>query len=92
MRLGARSYGEALHPCVLALVPVGDRFHFLWTQSELWEDATVAKEVARHDAELSQLIDDAKSEGTIDRTFRRSGSWPRSSPSCSRRLKPLGSW
>ncbi len=57
---------EALRACVEALVPVGDRCHFLWTQSEVWEEPSVAKEIARQNAELSQLIDDAKSEGSIE--------------------------
>ncbi len=57
---------EALRACVAALVPVGDRWHFLWTQAEVWEEPSVAKEIARQNAELSQLIDGAKSEGSIE--------------------------
>jgi len=63
---GAATSMEALRSCVMALVPVGDRWHFLWTQSEVWEEPGVAKEVARQNAELAQLIDDAKTEGSIE--------------------------
>ncbi len=56
---------DALRACVEALVPVGDRCHFLWTQTEVWKEATVAKEVARQNHELADLIDQAKSEGSI---------------------------
>ena len=56
---------EALRASVAALVPVGDRCHFLWAQAEVWEEPTVAKEVARQHEELSQLIDGAKAEGSI---------------------------
>ena len=61
----AESAMDALRACVEALVPVGDRCHFLWTQSEVWEEATVAKEVARQNRELDTLIEEAKSEGSI---------------------------
>lgn len=62
----AQSSIEALRACVAALVPVGDRWHFLWTQPEVWEEPSVAKEMARQNTELAQLIDDAKSEGSIE--------------------------
>ncbi|MEM9367573.1 MAG: TetR/AcrR family transcriptional regulator, partial [Planctomycetota bacterium] len=61
----ARTSLEALRACVEALVPMGDRWHFLWTQSEVWEELSVAKEIARQNAELAQLIDNAKAEGAI---------------------------
>ena len=56
---------EALRACVEALVPVGDRCHFLWTQAEVWEEPTVAKEIARQNRELVTLIDEAKADGAI---------------------------
>lgn len=62
---GAKSHTAALRAIVAALVPVGDRFHFLWTQHKVWEDAQVAKRVAQDNAELTQLIDAAKAEGGI---------------------------
>ena len=61
----AESASDALRACVEALVPVGDRCHFLWSQAEIWEEASVAKEVARQNRELVALIDEAKSEGSI---------------------------
>lgn len=61
----AKSAIEALRASVEALVPVGDRCHFLWTQTEVWEEPSVAKEIARQHAELSELIDGAKAEGSI---------------------------
>lgn len=62
----SKTYLEALKACVLALVPVGDRFHFLWTQADVWEEPSLAEDIARQNAELGQLIDDAKSEGAIE--------------------------
>ncbi|HBE66607.1 MAG TPA: TetR/AcrR family transcriptional regulator [Planctomycetaceae bacterium] len=62
----AKTSFEALKACVEALVPVGDRWHFLWMQSEVWEEPSVAKKIARQNAELSELIEDAKAEGAID--------------------------
>lgn len=56
---------EALRASVEALVPVGDRCHFLWTQTEVWDDPGVAKEIARQHEELFELIEAAKSEGSI---------------------------
>ncbi len=61
----AKSALEALRASVEALVPVGDRCHFLWTQTEVWDDPGVAKEIARQHEELFELIDAAKSEGSI---------------------------
>lgn len=61
----AESAIAALRASVEALVPVGDRCHFLWTQAEVWEEPSVAKELARQNRELAQLIDEAKSEGSI---------------------------
>ncbi len=62
---GADSALAALRACVEALAPVGDRCHFLWTQSGVWEEPKVAKEVARQNRELAELIDAAKAEGSI---------------------------
>lgn len=61
----SKSAMDALRASVEALVPVGDRCHFLWTQAEVWEEPSVAKETARQHEELSELIDGAKSEGSI---------------------------
>lgn len=61
----AQSAIAALRASVEALVPVGDRCHFLWTQAKVWEEPSVAKEVARQNAELAALIDAAKAEGSI---------------------------
>ncbi len=61
----AESATDALRACVEALVPVGDRCHFLWTQTAVWEEATIAKEVDRQNRELADLIDEAKSEGSL---------------------------
>lgn len=55
----------ALRACVEALVPVGDRCHFLWTQDEVWQEPRIAKEVNRQNEELSELIDEAKSDGDL---------------------------
>lgn len=62
---GADSAIGTLRACVEALTPVGDRCHFLWTQSGIWEEPTVAREVDRQNRELAELIDAAKSEGSI---------------------------
>lgn len=61
----AKSAIEALRASVEALVPVGDRCHFLWTQTEVWEEPGVADEVARQHQELAELIEGAKAEGSI---------------------------
>lgn len=55
----------ALRAIVEALVPVGDRCHFLWHLSGVWEEQSVAKESARQDQEMFALIDLAKKEGSI---------------------------
>ncbi|MEL7500608.1 MAG: TetR/AcrR family transcriptional regulator [Planctomycetota bacterium] len=62
---GAKTAIAALRACVEALVPLGDRCHFLWSLTEIWEEPSVAKETARQDQELSDLIDVAKAEGSI---------------------------
>jgi len=62
----AKTSMEALRLSVEALVPVGDRCHFLWSLSDVWEEPEVAQEIARQNAELAELIDDAKSEGSVD--------------------------
>ncbi|REK06697.1 MAG: TetR/AcrR family transcriptional regulator [Planctomycetota bacterium] len=61
----AASYTAALRAIVEALVPVGDRFHFLWKLSAVWEDPQVAARVAEQNRELSVLVDHAKQEGGI---------------------------
>lgn len=62
---GATSAMAALKSCVEALVPVGDRCHFLWSQNDVWEEPEVANELARQDSELRALIEEAKAEGSI---------------------------
>lgn len=62
---GAESAIVALRACVEALVPVGDRCHFLWSLEEVWQDPSVAKESRRQNQELSDLIDSAKQDGSI---------------------------
>ena len=61
----AESAIVALRASVEALVPVGDRCHFLWTQAKVWEEPSVAEKLARQNAELAALIDEAKAEGSI---------------------------
>jgi AcrR family transcriptional regulator len=65
---GSKSYTEALKAIVAALVPVGDRFHFLWNQQnhELWKDRKLKKRLLKEDKELSGLVEKAKKEGSID--------------------------
>lgn len=55
----------ALRSIVAALVPVGDRCHFLWKQRDIWDEPSVAKKMAQQDKELFALIDLAKAEGAI---------------------------
>lgn len=62
---GAESAIAALRAMVEALVPVGDRCHFLWNLTDVWQEAGVARETARQDRELFELIDQAKAEGSI---------------------------
>ena len=65
---GSESYTEALKAITAALVPVGDRFRFLWNQrnSEIWQDRKLKKRLAKEDKELAGLIEKAKKEGGID--------------------------
>ncbi len=63
---GAKSYTEALRAIVVALVPIGDRFHFLWNQNELWQDKKLKERSQKDDRELIDLIQRAKKEGGID--------------------------
>lgn len=62
---GSQTAIAALRAIVAALVPVGDRCHFLWTQDWLWEEPKVAKKIAKQTKELFALIDLAKAEGSI---------------------------
>ncbi len=62
---GTKSALDALRAIVEALVPVGDRCYFLWEQSDVWEEPSVAKQTARQDKELEELIEMAKAEGSI---------------------------
>lgn len=63
---GAKSYTDALRKIVAALVPIGDRFHFLWNQKEVWEDRALKKRAQKDDKELIRLIEKSKKEGGID--------------------------
>ena len=66
---GATTAIAALKAIVEALVPVGDRCHFLWNLTDVWEEPNVAKEAARQDQEMIALIDLAKAEGSISAEF-----------------------
>ena len=57
---------EALHEVVEALVPLGDRFHYLASMPEVYSDDDVAREYKRQQKELSELVDAVKAEGGID--------------------------
>lgn len=60
-----KTAADQLRAIVGALVPIGDRCHFLWRNASIWEEESVAAEIERHNKELSQLIDLAKKEGDI---------------------------
>ncbi len=62
---GAKTAIAALRAIVAALVPVGDRCHFLWSQDWVWEEPRVAKKIAKQNMELFALLNLAKAEGSI---------------------------
>lgn len=62
---GTKTAIAALRAIVAALVPVGDRCHFLWSQDSVWDEPRVAKKVAKQNKELFALFDLAKAEGSI---------------------------
>lgn len=61
----AESALDAIRLSIEAIVPLGDRFYFLTRIPEL-DDEDVNKEVARQDAQMRELIDAAKEEGSLD--------------------------
>lgn len=61
----AESAGEALWLVLDAVVPLGDRYHFLSRQTDATSDPEVAEITARQTAELAALIDAVKAEGGI---------------------------
>ncbi len=62
----ARSAAELLKLKVEAIIPLGDRFHFLSNESQLMKNEKVYQEVMRQYAQLSEIIVRAKAEGSID--------------------------
>ena len=60
--LGGRA---ALEKIIEALAPLGDRFHFLWSEVNIYHDETVATSYTDMLSKLHRLIDAAKAEGAI---------------------------
>ena len=56
---------EMLKAVLDVVVPLGDRYHFLASESELHSDPVVVSEYRRQLKELSELIDAAKAEKVI---------------------------
>ncbi len=61
----ASSARHALELVFAAIVPLGERYHFLVMESWLGEDPELARDLERQNAELRELIEMAKREGTI---------------------------
>ena len=62
---GAPSHSDALYLCLEALVPLGDRYRFL-ANEPLDDHPDIAKEFARQDREMLELIEETKEEGLFD--------------------------
>ena len=56
------SYADALQETLKAMIPLGDRYHFLTTES--YEgDEELQKEIERQSSELAGMVESAKKEG-----------------------------
>lgn len=64
----SKSYSEALHATLYALIPLGDRHSFL-AREPLEDDPTLAEEFKRIDKEMIELVEAAKGEGLFDKTL-----------------------
>lgn len=61
----AESASEALWLILEAIVPLGDRYHFLTRQAEADDNPEVARLMARQAADSAELIEALKAEGAI---------------------------
>ena len=61
----APNYTQALKKVIEALVPLGDRYRFLWREP-LENDPKIAKELERQKRETLELVEDAQKEGAFD--------------------------
>lgn len=51
---------------VEAIVPMGDRWHFIWRQYDIWHEPELLKELDRQYEIMAAIVDRAKSEGSIE--------------------------
>ena len=51
---------------VEAIVPMGDRWHFIWRQYDIWHEPELLKELGRQYEIMAAIVDRAKSEGSIE--------------------------
>ena len=56
---------EALRELLEAVVPLGDRFHFLWSEPAVADDAEIRETHDRQLREMTKLVEAAKAEGAI---------------------------
>lgn len=61
----ATSARHALQLILVAVAPLGERYNFLTREPELLDDPELSREVARQTAEMKELIEMAKAEGSV---------------------------
>ena len=64
----ASSSTQAMRSVLEALVPLGDRYRFLWREP-LEDDPKIARELERQKSETQELVQAAQAEGAFDPTF-----------------------
>lgn len=65
----AESAAHLLRQQLEAIIPLGDRFHFLSTEAQLMNHVDVYREVMRQYKNLSNVIEQAKAEGAIEESI-----------------------
>lgn len=64
--IGIATYEQAFALMFEALVPIGDRYHFLSNEAWLLSDEVVAREVTRQARSTAALVQGAQAAGEID--------------------------
>ena len=59
------SYKETLREILDAIVPLGDRFHFLMSESSTYKDPEIAQAYNRQLEDLNTLVEGLKQEGVV---------------------------
>ncbi len=64
--LKAKSFEQAFWLIIEALIPLGDRYHFLMTESQTLHQPIISKSIAKNDQDMTSLITHLQELGVLN--------------------------